>query len=388
VDGKISNFHNFIINKRDVIPLDSITSLTKAITFRSSLKKDESFELAVVSAAEAEIPWMIVKEIRFLTKENFYDVKSGSSILEGHIFFTETADSVRLAKFDDLHVTLNKPVRMRLIPKPEGLHVNFSGDVRQLSRGSESLGTPQKNIMPQFYSVLIAAIPTLAWTAIGTVLTLLLILLKAGKRLRKLMILALMLSGLSASAQINGVEKFRSNATRIQIGTEKGSGFICSQIGDSVFVISAYHVVAHRNDPIHVTMHDNRTFVGKIAFADTRHDLVVLGLEAKNFEWVPVPIATNVELGDQVFFITLSEASKPLLPRGKIATIDRWDFSNGVQYVSTNAVIGGDSGSALLCENGIAGMIFTDQVLSLDILTIRSLILKWNREKWQLPEIP
>jgi hypothetical protein len=388
VDGKITNFQTLEINRGDVIPIDSITSVTKAITFRSSLAEDESFEIAVVNAADAEIPWMIVKEIRFITKEDFYDVKAGSSILEGRIFFSDTADSVKLGKSDDLDVTLTNAVRMRLTPKADGILVNFSGEVRQLSHGSQELGTSKKNLMPQFYSVMIAAIPALLWTAIGTILTILLVLLKLGKNLKKIMVLPYLLAGFSASAQIDDVEKHRMNATRIQVGSEKGSGFICSQAGDSIFIISAYHVVANRHGPIRVTLHDKRTFVGKVSFADVAHDLVVIGIEAHDYKWVPVPIATNVELGDQVFFITLSKDEKPLLPRETIATIDKWDFQNGVQYVTTRAVIGGDSGSALLCKDGIAGMIYDDHVLSRDIQTIKSLISNWNKSKWQLTENP
>jgi hypothetical protein len=341
----------------------------------------------VLNVGDVEIP-MIVKEIRFITPEGFYDVNAGSSIAGGRIFFTETSDSVTIEKSDDLNVTLTNAVRMRLKPKADGIHVNFSGEVRQLSLGSEELNRPPKNLMPQFYSVMIATVSALAWTAIGTILTILLVILKAGKQLKKLMVVALLLLGFDASAQIDDVEKFRSNATRIQIGNEKGSGFICSQSGDSIFVISALHVVAHGSDPIRVTMHNKGTFVGKILFADVPHDLVVIGIEVKDYKWAPLPIATSVELGDQVFFITLSKEEKPLLPRGTIATIDKWDFDNGIQYVAMNAVVGGDSGSALLCKDGIAGMIYHDQVRSLDILTIKKLISEWNKSKWQLTENP
>lgn len=395
VSGSISRFSNLVVDKKIAVDASEIGSFTKAISFRAPLKKSEVFELALVNAKLFDMQWMVVKEIRFRQKDNFHDTGSRSSIVRGSISFPSINDSILLQMFDDFEVTASTPVRMSLKPSPDGIHVSFSGEVNEMSVGSRVLLKPDVSIMPSIYESVTTSVPDLLWLFVGVALTIMAFIFlqrlwrsKGVKAMKLFALLVVALATFRAHAQIAGAEGHRSNAVRVYTSEENGSGFICSSNKDSTFVVSAYHVIDHAKGSIQVAFADGQTVSGKVVFRDSVIDLVVIGTRPIDFKWNLVPIAADVELGERVFYITVLEADRPILPREAIATIDMWDFDIGFQYASVPGVTAGDSGAALLCDRGIAGIILTQQVKALDIRVARDRICSWNKEKWKLTENP
>lgn len=395
ISGSISNFKALMANKAPVIDAGTTASFTNTISFQAVLSLNQTFVIAVINPGGVDIPWMVVREMRFREKDNFHDTGSRSAILGGGIFFPATHDSVPLRMFDDIAIKVTSPLRLRLSPSVQGIKTEFSGEVNNVSVSAETLGQNEVSVMPSIFDVATAALPDLAWQTIGGALTILASIYLAyrkrpddGGALVIILFVAGVLTSSTSQAQSNPFEKHQANAVAIHTDSKSGSGFICSSNGDSTYVISAYHVVDGDNESIEMEFSDGQSAKGRIVFQDMPSDLVVIGARTVNFKWEAVPIAPDVELGEQVYYIAVLESARPVLPREAIATIDKWDFDTGFQYVYAPGVTNGDSGTALICTRGIVGIVLTQQVKALDIQVAKTKIRAWDKKKWQLKDQP
>jgi hypothetical protein len=188
-----------------------------------------------------------------------------------------------------------------------------------------------------------------------------------------------------AMAQVKDVDRYRNAAVFIDVGAFHGSGFIIAQSKDSVFVATALHVVEDDPTPPLMTVEQRQHIPARVLFkAPKPYDLAILGARLAGFSWKPVPIITNLRFGEDVYFVSMLEAERPLLPTRYPATYDKRDSNTATLYITTNAVRDGHSGSALLCSEGIVGMILSTEVESLDINKIKELVRAWKPAKWQL----
>jgi len=173
--------------------------------------------------------------------------------------------------------------------------------------------------------------------------------------------------------QVNVTEVVRQNATRsitpfdyffgnTPNGQQRreglGSGVIVGRDGDTVYVLTNYHVAGSAAD-IQIVLHDERQFEGKLVGGDERTDLALLSFTTKD----DVPIATlgdstSLRVGDWVIAVGNPYGFTSSVTAGIVSALHReaspsTGVSRFTDYIQTDASINmGNSGGALLNLRG------------------------------------
>jgi len=172
--------------------------------------------------------------------------------------------------------------------------------------------------------------------------------------------------------QVNVVEVVRQAATRSMSPFELfgltpngqrqreglGSGVIVGRDGDTVYVLTNYHVAGSATD-IQIVLNDERKFDGKLVGGDERMDLALLSFATKE----EIPIATlgdssNLRVGDWVIAVGNPYGFTSSVTAGIVSALHReavasTGISRFTDYIQTDAAINtGNSGGALLNLRG------------------------------------
>lgn len=172
-----------------------------------------------------------------------------------------------------------------------------------------------------------------------------------------------------------------------------GSGFVVGATDDSLFVVTARHVVMPNgkiSPDIKVAFNDNVFTNGNVLFvhSDTSdlYDIALVGIRRKNEQLPRYSTIANITPGCDVFFYRSKGITR--LPGNDLGTIVNWEDEDHMMYsVYLAGIKGGDSGSALFSAKGIVGMIIgQDRYYGsvLNINHIKKVISSWNDKYWQL----
>ncbi|HSP39853.1 MAG TPA: trypsin-like peptidase domain-containing protein [Gillisia sp.] len=131
-----------------------------------------------------------------------------------------------------------------------------------------------------------------------------------------------------------------------------GSGVIISPDG---YIVTNNHVIDKANE-IEVTLNNNQTFKAKLIGTDSRADIALLKIEAKDLEYLPFGNSNNVRIGEWVlavgnpFNLTSTVTAGIVSAKARdLATTDMTPQS----FLQTDAAINpGNSGGALVNING------------------------------------
>lgn len=149
--------------------------------------------------------------------------------------------------------------------------------------------------------------------------------------------------GQDGNGQFNTPKDSRENAL--------GSGVIVSPEG---YILTNNHVVDGATD-IRVTLSDKREFQGHVVGADSKTDIAVLRIDAKNLTPITIGDSSKVEVGDVTLAIgdpfgvgeTVTSGIISATGRGNLGIEDYEDF------IQTDAPINpGNSGGALINDRG------------------------------------
>ncbi len=130
-----------------------------------------------------------------------------------------------------------------------------------------------------------------------------------------------------------------------------GSGVIVTKDG---YILTNNHVVDHANEA-KVTLQDGRQFTAKVIGRDSKSDIAVVKIDAKNLPVVPMADSDKVQVGDVVLAVgnpfgvgqTVTEGIVSAKNRGNMGIEDYEDF------IQTDAAINpGNSGGALVDVDG------------------------------------
>jgi serine protease Do len=136
-----------------------------------------------------------------------------------------------------------------------------------------------------------------------------------------------------------------------------GSGIIIQQSGDTVYVLTNYHVVNNANT-IQVKLDNQQTYEAKVVGTDTRRDLALVSFTDRN----RIPVATlgnsdNLQVGDLVLAVGNPFGFESTVTMGIVSALGRVNPNTSTQtytnYIQTDAAINeGNSGGALVDVNG------------------------------------
>lgn len=137
-----------------------------------------------------------------------------------------------------------------------------------------------------------------------------------------------------------------------------GSGVIVGKDGDTVYVLTNYHVAGSASE-IQIRLYDKREFVGKYIGGDSRMDLALVSFKTR--EDVPVAVLGNsddLRVGDWVIAVGNPYGFESSVTAGIVSALERRaENGSGIadltDYIQTDAAINsGNSGGALLNLRG------------------------------------
>lgn len=193
-----------------------------------------------------------------------------------------------------------------------------------------------------------------------------------------------------ASGQLH-VDNFSTIAMNIvkinnETTNESGVGFIIGRDDQNFFIATAKHVVEGATE-ITGVFENGSGFQKQSMNVHTAHeyyDFAICTVEVNGLERASPKFVSNIEVGDKIGFIGINMGKK-ILPENESGLI----FSLDHEYliVKLKRVEQGDSGSPLLCQEGIVGMIFQrSPVQVLNINLIKSIVEEWGMP-WLLKEV-
>ncbi len=130
-----------------------------------------------------------------------------------------------------------------------------------------------------------------------------------------------------------------------------GSGVIVAQDG---YILTNYHVVKGA-DEIKVILYDKREFKGKVAGFDSKTDLAVVKINAKDLPVLKLGESSRLKTGDIVLAIGNPFGLNQTITMGIVSAVGRSNIglSDFEDFIQTDAAINpGNSGGALVNTNG------------------------------------
>jgi serine protease Do len=144
----------------------------------------------------------------------------------------------------------------------------------------------------------------------------------------------------------NGKQGGQSQQEEVPRGV--GSGFIISADG---FILTNAHVVDGASD-VYVTLTDKREFKAKIVGADTRTDVAVLKIDAKNLPVVPLAKGNDLKVGEWVLAIGSPFGLENTVTAGIVSAKAR-DTGDYLPLIQTDVAVNpGNSGGPLINLKG------------------------------------
>jgi hypothetical protein len=313
-----------------------------------------------------------------------------SSVLSGQItLLNTTSPPIELKEKDILRVRFIDSVELFLAGDSSGITVRVMGRAKQIYAGPRVMGD-DNNRMPLRIEVLNDK-GSYVWTVLSTLIGILAFIPLKLKPATQVLFVMLVLP-LFANTQIIQNKDYRNNTVSIAAGGDQGAGFFCGSTKDSVYVITAAHVVRpawQQNNEIWVSFSGDSTRASVLHCFDSSeviYDIAILSIPNRRWQSGScLYVTANSNLND-LFFYRNGE-SKPL-PIITPAFFTSWESDEHEAYsIYLPEIKKGDSGSGLFCNKGLAGMIidkFSPYGLVLSAGHIRNVVHKLYPGIWQI----
>lgn len=145
------------------------------------------------------------------------------------------------------------------------------------------------------------------------------------------------------------IKKAGPSVVNIKTSTGSGTGVIYSEDG---YIITNDHVISDADgNSYEIQMADSRSIKAKLIGTDSRSDLAVLKIEAKNLQAAKFADSSKVEKGDDVVAIGNAKGVQDSTTQGIISNVnvEANDGTNIKKVLQTDAAINpGNSGGALV----------------------------------------
>jgi serine protease Do len=129
----------------------------------------------------------------------------------------------------------------------------------------------------------------------------------------------------------------------------EGSGFIVSHDG---IILTNAHVVRDA-DEVTVKLQDRREYRAKVLGSDTKTDVAVLKIDAKNLPVAPLGTTRNLQVGEWVMAIGSPYGLESTVTAGVVSAKGRNIDQGGVQFIQTDVAVNpGNSGGPLFNTRG------------------------------------
>lgn len=220
------------------------------------------------------------------------------------------------------------------------------------------------------------------------------------------MLLSLLLASGVATAQ--GLARYAAALvpvrTQLAGRGEEGSGFVVGSSPDSVYIVTAGHVLLEARAGVQVWLEGGRAWVpAQVRYLRNQEefDLGLLAVPARQYRWPRLTLYPGLTPDDDLCFLHLSltksadetvGVDRQRLPAASQATMLAADHQAHTISFELAGVKPGDSGSALLVEAAgrvlVAGMILEngDPNTALSIDFIRQTLQPLLGSRWQLTD--
>ncbi|GGD82347.1 hypothetical protein GCM10011514_52990 [Emticicia aquatilis] len=199
------------------------------------------------------------------------------------------------------------------------------------------------------------------------------------------------------SAQVANSELYLKSTVRINNveNNEIGTGFIIGQNSDSLFIITAKHIIDGVNASLLVDLTDELINIpSKIRRKSNDLDLALLSIPKLNYSWNTY---NHIKLSDPsssklflVYYVDVLGQKKELEPKTIKAIINKWYEENDIYEISETLIGNGNSGTMLLCNRGVIGIAIEQRGNGICRAYRINLVKKWidsfDSKIWQLIE--
>ncbi|GAA0878123.1 hypothetical protein GCM10009119_10910 [Algoriphagus jejuensis] len=160
-------------------------------------------------------------------------------------------------------------------------------------------------------------------------------------------------------------------------GNSFGSAFIVGKNDQYFFLATAKHVVQDDRQLL-LTSSEGVQYPAVLVKAHSIHDIALLQMPIFPLDLDSIPMVSNLSMNDEVTFVSVKDSGRilPSKSPGLVRDVNGESLSIIMQEVES-----GHSGSPLLSDQGIAGMIIRNGkfIESLNIVLVKETIEGWNK---------
>ncbi|MDR6806887.1 hypothetical protein J2Y45_004079 [Dyadobacter sp. BE34] len=162
---------------------------------------------------------------------------------------------------------------------------------------------------------------------------------------------------------------------------EIGSGFVAGRSGDTIYIITAAHVV-EKTSEVKVRFSQNR-YDGEadVLKQSMFLDVAVLRIVCPGRSWRPFRYVREPKGGKAVYILSV-RSERSVVDRGGAAILTSVDKE---QLLSNVGAQHGDSGTPLFSGDALVGMVFKSPGLARPAMMLKSMLESWGIP-WGLPE--
>jgi hypothetical protein len=184
--------------------------------------------------------------------------------------------------------------------------------------------------------------------------------------------------------KINNSEVFKKTlfTVRKENGNSTGVAFICGRKKSTIYLITARHVIEGASG-ITLTGLEGETYQAELVRVHPVYDLALLKTSIPNLPIEPLDVISDISMNDEVGFISTNKGGNVLPSKGNGLVRD---VTGESLVVLMSDVEGGDSGSPLFCQGGIAGIILQNGrfINCLNIVLVHEILKDWADSSFEV----
>lgn len=183
---------------------------------------------------------------------------------------------------------------------------------------------------------------------------------------------------------LSSIENFKSLVFNVVIENDNaiGAAFIVGKNDKEVFLVTAKHVLRGNRNVILTSVDGSRNLASLVEEHHV-YDLALLKSSSVALNLEEIPIIKDLSINDEVVFISMKDSGKifPANSRGIVR-----DITGEMLHVLMAGVEPGHSGSPVLNEDGIAGMILKNgrTIECLNILQVNEIVHDWCGDQFKV----
>lgn len=200
---------------------------------------------------------------------------------------------------------------------------------------------------------------------------------------------------LAIAQQRNDFAEMKRSIVNVKAGDDTGGGLLVGQLADSLYIITAKHVIHNAPDRVEIQLAGDSKFLkAKVAFlpVSEHDDFALLSVYLRGYQYVPLGETARPDPNANVFIFRPTNPMA-MVPEDGSALLQGSDSGKNLFYVYSDKIHPGDSGSAVFegLTNRVIGIVVSSDDAGIESISnvlkinrIRGVIANLFTKAWQL----